>query len=228
MMAQARAGSARRRLAVWCLLSSIPNMVAAQDAGAPKGDVEDAAEPIPAPPTPEPDKPPPNTRPAHVAVSAAVESSAVDPGAIELADMLLAQIPEQEANGSFTRSEAKARELQVRSLQQLAQSLIDHRRMLEQRSAVVVAADRPALDREQEAVKHQLELACNSLRAEKDQFDRLRPAAGWALVDKLLSARCSTAICFQNGGQPNWLGIEPLVELPVGISFAVNDSALSD
>jgi hypothetical protein len=52
--------------------------------------------------------------------------------------------------------------------------------------------------------------------------------AGWLLVDQLLSARCATAICFSNGSKRHWLGIEPLVELPIGIGFAVSSSALGD
>jgi hypothetical protein len=51
---------------------------------------------------------------------------------------------------------------------------------------------------------------------------------GSNVVEALLEARCAVAICFDNGGQPNWLGIEPLVELPVGSSFSITSSALSD
>jgi hypothetical protein len=42
-------------------------------------------------------------------------------------------------------------------------------------------------------------------------------------VDAYLKARCASALCFYKG---NWLGIEPLVELPVGKSFAIGAGSL--
>ena len=56
------------------------------------------------------------------------------------------------------------------------------------------------------------------------------PKRGWELVTSILKARCATAFCFDNGTGPGkqkyWLGIEPLVELPVGKSVALSKSAL--
>jgi hypothetical protein len=44
----------------------------------------------------------------------------------------------------------------------------------------------------------------------------------------LLAGRCATAICPKGFPYPGWLGIEPLVELPVGKSFSLNSGGLSD
>jgi len=60
------------------------------------------------------------------------------------------------------------------------------------------------------------------------QLSELDQDKGWSLVDKLLAARCATAICFANGTSQYWLGIEPLVELPVGISSAIGNTSLAE
>jgi hypothetical protein len=54
------------------------------------------------------------------------------------------------------------------------------------------------------------------------------PAESEDPIYKMLSARCKTALCFDNGRDHFWLGIEPLVELPVGKAFAVSGGSLSD
>ena len=54
------------------------------------------------------------------------------------------------------------------------------------------------------------------------------PVTDEDLVDNLLAARCHTALCFRNGAADKWLGIEPLVELPVGKAFSVSGGSLSD
>lgn len=51
------------------------------------------------------------------------------------------------------------------------------------------------------------------------------PTDGYDVVDKILEARCKVAICF---GAKRSIGIEPLVELPVGKSFSVNSGAVAD
>jgi hypothetical protein len=70
------------------------------------------------------------------------------------------------------------------------------------------------------------ELALEAIRKE---LTAIETATGWSLVETILRARCATAICFDNGQDKKyWLGIEPLVELPIGKSFALSNSALSD
>lgn len=63
---------------------------------------------------------------------------------------------------------------------------------------------------------------------EQEGNDKPNQKNGWDIVKRILAARCNTAFCFANGGHENWLGIEPLVELPVGKSMALSNSALSD
>lgn len=66
------------------------------------------------------------------------------------------------------------------------------------------------------------------LAAQSADVTAIEKATGWDLVETILEARCATAICFNNGSTKNWLGIEPLVELPVGKSFAIGHTSLSD
>jgi hypothetical protein len=44
----------------------------------------------------------------------------------------------------------------------------------------------------------------------------------------LLDGRCKTAICLKAFNQKNWLGIEPLIELPIGKTFTFNTGGLAD
>lgn len=44
----------------------------------------------------------------------------------------------------------------------------------------------------------------------------------------LLEGRCKTAICLNAFDRRNWLGIEPLVELPIGKTFTFNTGGLAD
>lgn len=46
-------------------------------------------------------------------------------------------------------------------------------------------------------------------------------------VPAYLTARCATALCFQTAEHHDWLGIEPMVELPVGKSFGLGSGSLS-
>ncbi|HEX6276809.1 MAG TPA: hypothetical protein VFZ53_27405 [Polyangiaceae bacterium] len=67
----------------------------------------------------------------------------------------------------------------------------------------------------------------SGLKAIGGQLASLESTTGWDLVGTLLRARCATAICFDNGDKKDWLGIEPLVELPTGKSFSLSTSSLS-
>lgn len=71
-----------------------------------------------------------------------------------------------------------------------------------------------------------------AIAKEKAAAAKAPSRAGQALVKELLAARCKTAICFDRRGagarRENWFGIEPLVELPVGKSFALGSGGLAD
>lgn len=67
-----------------------------------------------------------------------------------------------------------------------------------------------------------------AITAFRDQVSARAAVSGSQLIDVLLEGRCQTAICFNNGSSKHWLGIEPLVELPVGKSFAIGTSSISD
>jgi hypothetical protein len=58
-----------------------------------------------------------------------------------------------------------------------------------------------------------------------EALDRVQVDLGSAVVDQILLARCRAAICF---GDHMQIGIEPLVELPVGKSFSANRGPLAD
>jgi hypothetical protein len=78
------------------------------------------------------------------------------------------------------------------------------------------------------SLNKQTALAEAGLSAINAQLSEVSNATGWNLVGTLLRARCATAICFDNGEKKDWLGIEPLVELPVGKSLALSNSSLSN
>ena len=84
-----------------------------------------------------------------------------------------------------------------------------------------LAEDLARLDQQLVAVE-------STIRSLTAQLGDLAADKGWSLVDKLLAARCATAICFANGESQYWLGIEPLVELPVGISSALGNTGLAE
>jgi hypothetical protein len=76
-------------------------------------------------------------------------------------------------------------------------------------------------------LERQVGAAEAGLKATAAQLSGLEQKTGWDLVGTLLRARCTTAICFDNGSKKDWLGIEPLVELPTGKSFSLSTSNLS-
>ena len=56
-----------------------------------------------------------------------------------------------------------------------------------------------------------------------------KPSEGSLIsVKMLLEGRCKTAICVDLGARDSWLGIEPLVELPIGKTFSFNSGGLAD
>jgi hypothetical protein len=83
-----------------------------------------------------------------------------------------------------------------------------------------------------QSLREKLRTLEDTIRAEWNAADaavmKLNPITGSRLIDQLLDARCYTAICFDNADSHHWLGIEPLMELPVGKSFSLGSGALSD
>jgi len=51
--------------------------------------------------------------------------------------------------------------------------------------------------------------------------------APWVTPAALITGRCITALCFNANHQVGWLGIEPLVELPIGEEFTLNSGGLA-
>jgi hypothetical protein len=130
--------------------------------------------------------------------------------------------------GKNTISEAQESQLQMQiaSLTQLLGSFRERADDIELRKKkpdekATVRADEDVLDKE-------LNAAESTLQAIDAQLKTLEQLTGWKLVETLLDARCSTAICFNNGSSKNWLGIEPLVELPIGKSSAIGHTSLSN
>jgi hypothetical protein len=80
--------------------------------------------------------------------------------------------------------------------------------------------NREATDPEAELLKTEGDLAEaeGKLKAFVSQY-------GAPLVDELLRARCQVAICF---GENRAVGIEPLVELPIGKSFSASTGPVAD
>ena len=147
--------------------------------------------------------------------------------ALELAKFLTTRVWTLKGNNTLSAEEARAHEDQLNALSELLGSFDESARELEA-SEAWKKAPQSERDRIERPMRKQVRHATDTLAAIGTQLDAVASATGWTLVDKLLSARCSTAICFDNGKMRHWLGIEPLVELPIGIGFAVSGSALAD
>lgn len=93
---------------------------------------------------------------------------------------------------------------------------------------VAKRADLSSAKEEEAALIKKVAATEQALFAIDSQLDALAAETGWQLIETLLRARCQTALCFANGEKKYWLGIEPLVELPVGKSFALSNSALTN
>jgi hypothetical protein len=117
-------------------------------------------------------------------------------------------------------AQLNAQDKALGSANEAVQGLLD-RSKLELTKQGDLASDVKQLDEQVDLVNATLD----SMTKQLTEFDT---AKGWSLVDNLLRARCSTAICFANGADQYWLGIEPLVELPVGISSAIGNTSLAE
>jgi hypothetical protein len=134
------------------------------------------------------------------------------------------------ANTGLTQATAKgmgdkqAKNLSAQStaLGKLLDSITQRLDALEGTPATQSASD------EATSITRDVGAAADAVKAFSDTISAQTDVNGEDLVDVLLSSRCQTAICFDSGTSKNWLGIEPLVELPVGKSFAVGRSAMSD
>jgi hypothetical protein len=245
--------SARRLQRRWLLAFglllvswSVATTACAQKAA---GSTPDAHTPSSAPTQPpssdgQPPAPAPQTRPdghavvppSHVPDSIHLETRDADTGSLrtqtrslrDVAAALLPRVWELKAKGMLSLDDAKAREQQINEVTALIQSFDDHLSVLEKRKDGADAERLHDIQDDENALDAQIKRAADSLTAVSAQLDALTTATGWNLVDKLLTARCATAICFDNGQARNWLGIEPLVELPVGMGFALGSSSLAD
>jgi hypothetical protein len=117
---------------------------------------------------------------------------------------------------------------QISSWVTMLKSLNDLALRIEQAKAEDAVKNKATTDAWEPELNKQAATVESGLGAIETQLDDAEKATGWNLVGTLLRARCGTAICFDNGNRKDWLGIEPLVELPVGKSFALSRSSLSN
>jgi hypothetical protein len=214
-----------------------PGSAKAQDAGAPSAKPAVPAAPpattppattpatTPATPTTPPATTTPPTTPTPTTAAADSATAAVEAEVKAAKEKLKTQT--EVANGLVQRvwvlrgnkgvSEGRATQLEA----QLSSWLKLLKAMEGRLSAVATEKERDALEKE-------LTAATEALAAINTELTSIEKATGWSLVEILLEARCATAICFDNGGTKHWLGIEPLVELPIGKSFAMGCTTLSD
>ncbi len=168
----------------------------------------------------------PPVQPAPAQVDAQLRKTLADTRT--LANALMDRVSTLKGKNSLSPAEVRAYQAQINSLTTLVSSFEERANLLFQKQAQSAAEDQPAIEREQTALERQADLAKQTIASIGAQLDGISTATGWTLIDKLLTARCSTAICFDNGDAHHWLGIEPLVELPIGIAFSVDQSSLSD
>jgi len=189
-----------------------------------------AAAPAPgAPPlaaTTDPAPPPQGLQPTLPSPSSALREQIKQARAF--AHSLFGRVTALRGRNKLSPAETRAQLDQIDSVTTLLAAFDDRAALLEQGELQATATARTAIDAEQAALARQVELTESTLSALSAQLEIVETATGWNLVDRLIAARCATAICFDNGSVKNWLGIEPLVELPFGVAFAVSNSALGD
>lgn len=228
-MPSARASRSQLLLAV---SSSVMALVIARAtlAEAPPSATEPQAAPSatePVAPTPAPEPKPAETPPSAVFdVRSPLRAAIAETRG--LAESLIKRVFALKGNNSLSPADARAQEDAINSLTTLVASFDERAITLEKLKAASPEAERASIENDEEALSKQVGLAKDALAAIGTQLQSLATASGWDLIDKLLTARCSTAICFDNGPARHWLGIEPLVELPIGIGFAVGSSSLTD
>jgi hypothetical protein len=127
------------------------------------------------------------------------------------------------------RQQAEAQALEARAAEDAAEEAYDTAEVqakLEQ--ALATDADRlvtQALEQKDEAeakaVDAAVKVAVANQEAKREPVEP--PPVKKSGVDAYLKARCASALCFEG----EWIGIEPLVELPIAKSFAIGNSSLA-
>jgi hypothetical protein len=152
----------------------------------------------------------------------------------ELADALVKRLPRLRGKRIITEAQRTRYESQITAWSTTLSIAADGLALVYAAKAAKPSADpaeariqTAAVARQQANVEASIAAAENGLKALENELAALEETTGWNLVGTLLRARCNTAICFDNGQAKDWIGIEPLVELPVGKSFALSNSALS-
>jgi len=190
------------------------------------------ATPSAAPATPSPAPATPSAAPATPSAASATPSPAPGPtvaaateGTAELSGLQVRIKAAQDKAGEIKDTVGSLRDKHTITDSQAAA----YERQIASWSSTLSALDEQATHGgAQQPLSKQTALAEAGLSAIKAQLTDVSNATGWNLVGTLLRARCATAICFDNGEKKDWLGIEPLVELPVGKSLALSKSSLSN
>jgi hypothetical protein len=128
----------------------------------------------------------------------------------------------------LTRTQSQRRTDEIDAASALLSSFADRSTAIADARTKAPPPDALTLKQNEQALGNDLTIVEKSLAGQSADVTALEKATGWELVGTILEARCATAICFDNGTTKNWLGIEPLVELPVGKSFAIGHTSLSD
>lgn len=124
-------------------------------------------------------------------------------------------------------AQSRAFQSQIASWLKLLGSLGDKAERLERGKAAGAGVSAELLRDTEALLEDEVGVAEEGLKAAAEQIAEAEGASGWKLVGTILRARCGTAVCFDNGDQKDWLGIEPLVELPVGKSVSLSNSSLA-
>ena len=169
------------------------------------------------------------SQPATVAKSMAPQPSSPLQEKIKTSSLIAAALVKRvwaQRDKALSAVQAAQYEDQINSWTLLLTSFRERADDIERRK--LIPAEKEAAENDEAALAKEIAAADKALAAITLQLDALVQATGWKLVETLLAARCATAICFDNGTSKNWLGIEPLVELPIGKSSAVGHTSLTN
>lgn len=176
---------------------------------------------------PGPSQPPPKDQPEDDGQEPSALEKRID-AAQKSAKKLNERIWLLEGRHTLTVSQAGKMEDQVNAWAQLLASFKARATRLEQRKQTSSPDQQADVLAEEEGLRSEVKSTETALEAIEDELKRRETENGFKLVGTLLHARCQTAFCFDLPGRKYWLGVEPLVELPIGKSFALSDSSLTD
>src|SRR5262249_16202201 len=122
----------------------------------------------------------------------------------KVAGALIARVWALKKKASLSQTQATRLEAQINEWTNLLKSVGDRAAALASAKKKANADQQKSLKQDEEALSNEVSAAAKSLTAIQQELGDLEKATGWNLIGTLLTARCATAICFDNATTKNW------------------------